>query len=202
MVAIKHLCLMGGSIFDNDGYVPGEPGVLEQLGRAIPKTWSASRVAIDGACIEGIPNQIGRVPSHTTDLIVSIGGNDLLQFRDRLAEVVMGARLEDVISAPMADFEIAYGRMLDEVLASGLRVYVCTIYTEIPFEEAELRDHVPAAIGRFNGLISRLAGARDVPVIRLDLALTDPGDFAEVSPIEPSSRGGRKIVDEILATVS
>lgn len=40
-MTVKHICLMGDSIFDNDGYVPGEPGVIEQLRRAIPKTWSA-----------------------------------------------------------------------------------------------------------------------------------------------------------------
>lgn len=56
-------------------------------------------------------------------------------------------------------------------------------------------------IGAFNTLILRLAEARGVSVIRLDLACTDKQDFSETSPIEPSSQGGQKIVDAILQTL-
>jgi len=193
---------MGDSIFDNDAYVPGEPGVIEQLRRAIPQDWSAYKVAVDGDCIEDIPSQIKRLPKHVTHLFVSIGGNDLMKFRHRLAEVALGAKLKDVLASPLADFEIAYGWMLDEVRVSGLPVTVCTIYTAIPFKEPEFRDHTPAAIAPFNSLISKLAEARGVPVVRLDEALVDEGDYSEMSPIEPSSQGGQKIVDAILAIVT
>ncbi|MDX8353628.1 SGNH/GDSL hydrolase family protein [Cognatiyoonia sp. IB215182] len=194
----KHICLMGDSIFDNDAYVPGEPGVIEQLRRSIPATWSAFKVAVDGDCIEDIPNQLERVPTHITDIVVSIGGNDLMKFRHLLAQVAQGAKMQDLIAAPLADFEIAYGWMLDEVSARGLPISACTIYTSIPFTEPEMRDYAPSAIGAFNSLIQQLARTRNVPVIRLDLACTEEGDFSEMSPIEPSSQGGQKIVEAML----
>ncbi|MEP3845710.1 MAG: SGNH/GDSL hydrolase family protein [Paracoccaceae bacterium] len=194
----KHICLMGDSIFDNDEYIPGEPGVIEQLRRSNPKTWSAFKVAVDGDCIEDIPNQLERVPTHTTDIVVSIGGNDLMKFRHLLAKVAVGANLEDLIASPLADFEIAYGWMLDMVLEKGVTVSACTIYTAIPFEDPEMKTYAPSAISAFNVLILRLAEARKIPVIRLDLVCTDDKDFSEMSPIEPSSQGGQKIVDSIL----
>lgn len=197
----KHICLMGDSIFDNDEYIPGEPGVIEQMRRSIPKTWSAFKVAVDGDCIEDIPNQLEKVPTHTTDIVVSIGGNDLMKFRHLLAQVAEGAKLEELIASPLADFEIAYGWMLDTVSERGLRVSACTIYTAIPFAEPEMRDHAPSAIGAFNDIILRLAEARAVSVIRLDVACADMDDFSEMSPIEPSSKGGQKIVDSILQTL-
>lgn len=198
----RNICLIGDSIFDNDAYIPGEPGVVEQLRRAIPKAWSVHKVAVDGDCIEDIPNQLERVPTHTTDIVVSIGGNDLLKFRHLLAEIARGARLEDLLASPLADFEIAYGWMLDTVLEQGHSVLCCTIYTDIPFEEPVMRDHAAKAIGAFNALILRLAEARGISVVRLDLTCTDPKDFSEMSPIEPSSQGGQKIVDAILETLS
>ena len=200
-MAEKHICLMGDSIFDNDEYNPGEPGVIEQMRRSIPKTWSAFKVAVDGDCIEDIPNQLEKVPTHTTDIVVSIGGNDLMKFRHLLAQVTEGAGLETVIASPLADFEIAYGWMLDMVSKRGLRVSACTIYTAIPFAEPEMRDYAPPAIGAFNALILRLAEARGVSVVRLDAACADKDDFSKMSPIEPSSKGGQKIVDAILQTL-
>lgn len=200
-MAEKHICLMGDSIFDNDEYIPGEPGVIEQMRRSIPKTWSAFKVAVDGDCIEDIPNQLQKVPTHTTDVVVSVGGNDLMKFRHLLTKVAEGAKIEELITSPLADFEIAYGWMLDTVSERGLRVSACTIYTAIPFAEPEMRDHAPSAIGAFNAIILRLAEARGVSVIRLDEACADNDDFSDMSPIEPSSKGGQKIVDAILQTL-
>lgn len=127
----KHICLMGDSIFDNDEYIPGEPGVIEQMRRSIPKTWSAFKVAVDGDCIEHIPNQLQKVPTHTTDIVVSIGGNDLMKFRHLLTKVAEGAKIEELIASPLADFEVAYGWMLDTISERDLRVSACTIYTAI-----------------------------------------------------------------------
>ncbi len=158
-------------------------------------------MAVDGDCIEDIPNQLTRVPSNVTDIVVSIGGNDLMKFRHLIGDVAQGASLEQVLISPLADFEIAYGWMLDTLSKAGLNVRACTIYTAIPFEEPEMRALAPSAIGAFNKLIVQLALARDIPVIRLDLACAEPEDFAAISPIEPSSRGGQKIVDAILSSL-
>lgn len=198
----KHICLMGDSIFDNDGYVPGEPGVIEQLRRSLPQKWSASKVAVDGDRIAHIAEQLENVPTHTTHIFVSIGGNDLRTFGHLLREVAQGARLEQLIASPLAEFEASYGAMLDKLLQSGLPVTACTIYTAIPFAEPEMRNHAPDAINAFNARILQMAQARSVPILRLDKICTVKEDFAEISPIEPSSQGGQKIVDALLRSLA
>ncbi len=124
-----------------------------------------------------------------------------MKFRHLLVQVAQGARLQGLTASPLADFEIAYGWMLDTVSKLGPPVSACTIYTAIPFAEPKLRDHASSAISAFNDLILRLAEARGMSTIRLDLVCTDKRDFSEMSPIEPSSQGGQKIVDAIIQTL-
>jgi lysophospholipase L1-like esterase len=198
----KHICLMGDSIFDNDGYVPGEPGVIEQLRRSLPQSWSASKVAVDGDRITHIAEQLENVPTHTTHIVVSIGGNDLRTFGHLLREITQDTRLEQLIATPLAEFEASYGAMLDKLLQHGLPVTVCTIYTAIPFEDPAMQAFAPNTIGAFNARILRQAETHNLSVIRLDQICTDPQDFSKVSPIEPSAQGGEKIVDAILSALN
>jgi len=198
----KHICLMGDSIFDNDGYVLGDPGVIEQLRRALPTGWSAFKAAVDGDCIADIKEQTGNIPTHTTDIVVSIGGNDLMKLRHLLTRVTEGAKLADVIASPLAAFENSYGQMLGDLLKLGIPVKICTIYTAIPFEDPAMQAFAPNTIGAFNARILRQAETHNLSVIRLDQICTDPQDFSKVSPIEPSAQGGEKIVDAILSALN
>src|SRR5215510_7733026 len=83
----KHVVLAGDSIFDNDVYVLGEPGVIEQMRRALPAGWSAFKIAVDGDCIRDVPAQLSRLPTHATDLVLSIGGNDMIGYSHILSDV-------------------------------------------------------------------------------------------------------------------
>jgi len=80
----KHITLAGDSIFDNDGYVPNEPGVIAQLRTSIPKDWSASKIAVDGDCIRHVYSRVEGFPDYITDLVLSIGGNDALGYSSAL----------------------------------------------------------------------------------------------------------------------
>lgn len=197
-MASRHIVLAGDSIFDNDDYVPGEPGVLAQLRSSAPHGWSASRVAVDGNCTRHVAGQIEDLAPDATDLVISVGGNDFLADFPLLTEAGTSADLPELLRRPLDAFRTAYRAMLDTVLATGPRVHVCTIYTAIPWDTDLLLDLTPPAIGAFNDVIAHEAGARGVPVIRLDEVCTQPSDFAAISPVEPSARGGQKIVDAIL----
>lgn len=199
---VRHLVLAGDSIFDNDGYVLGEPGVIEQLRRSLPGTCSASKVAVDGDCIGHVAGQMANLPRNATDLIVSVGGNDARSHAALLAKVKSADDVTSCLAGPLASFASDYGRMLEEVLASGLRVHVCTIYEDVPFADPHWRRFVPIAIKLFNDVIVAEAARREVSVLHLERICTEPDDFSDVSPIEPSCKGGRKIVDHIIAAVS
>lgn len=51
---MRHVVLLGDSIFDNARYVPDRPPVIEQLQKALPPGWRASLLAVDGAVTEDV----------------------------------------------------------------------------------------------------------------------------------------------------
>lgn len=197
----RHIVLAGDSIFDNDIYVLGEPGVIEQLRTSIPDDWSAYKIAVDGDCIRDIRAQLKGLPSHATDLIVSVGGNDVLHYADLLQKVTQLSDLPGLLTAPLAAFRAEYGQMLQLAKGTGLKTSVCTIYTAVPFEEILFRQYAPIAIAEFNRVILEEAGKLGLPVIRLEEVCTREEDYSKVSPIEPSAIGGQKIVDHLIETL-
>lgn len=195
---MRHLILAGDSIFDNDGYVLGEPGVIEQLRKALPTDWSCTKTAVDGDCIANIEEQINVLPSNATDLIVSVGGNDARYHSALLKQVRSHKGLIERLERPLEEFRKTYQKMLNRLKETGLRLHVCTIYTAIPFEDPVWRQYVPLAITHFNEIIIKEATERGISIFRLEKICTEESDFSSVSPIEPSSKGGQKIVDHIV----
>lgn len=126
---------MGDFIFDNDGYIFGEFGVIEQMCCLILKGWWVFKVVVDGDCIEDIFDQFKRVLIYIIDVVVSIGGNDFMKFCYLFGQVVEGVSLEEFIILLFVDFEMVYGWMLDIVFECGYRVSVCIIYIVIFFVE-------------------------------------------------------------------
>ena len=195
---MPHLVLMGDSVFDNAAYVRGGPDVVRQArDRLGPRGWQATLVAVDGAVAEGVRRQIPRVPEDATHLVVSAGGNDALGSVDVLyrAARTVGeglGRLGDVVDA----FEERYRSVLDEVLALGLPTAVCTVYNP-RFPDPEERRYAALGLAVFNDAILRVAVRAGVPVLELRSVCGDDADFA--NPIEPSVRGGEKMVAAIEA---
>jgi hypothetical protein len=190
--------LMGDSVFDNAAYVRGGPDVVRQArDRMGPRGWRATLVAVDGAVADGVRRQVPRIPDDATHLVVSAGGNDALGSVDVLyrAARTVGeglARLGDVVDA----FERRYRGMLDAVLTRGLPTAVCTVYNPV-FPDPEERRYAALGLAVFNDAILRVALEHGLPVLELRSICSDDADFA--NPIEPSVRGGEKMVAAIEA---
>ena len=197
----KHIVLAGDSIFDNDVYVMGEPGVVEQLRRSIPKDWSACKIAVDGDCIRDVEKQLEWLPTHATDLVLSVGGNDAREYRYLIDKIKAPKDIVGILSGPKAEFAAQYSSLLGRLKSLPVRLIACTIYTAIPFEEPEWRAFAPLAIGEFNKIIRLEAEKLSIPIISLENVCTEPTDFSTTSPIEPSSQGGQKIVDQIVEQI-
>ena len=73
---MKHLVLLGDSIFDNKAYVKGGLDVLAHLRQQMPAQWQATLRAVDGNVVEDVPKQTKGLPHDVTHLIVSAGGNN------------------------------------------------------------------------------------------------------------------------------
>src|SRR4051812_7742743 len=185
-----HVILLGDSIFDNAAYVPDQPAVIEQLGKALPGGWRATLLAIDGHVAGDVEGQLEDLPSDATHLIVSAGGNDALRESSVLMEPAasVGEALA-IIDGVRDRFRNTYRAMLKSLGARGLPTAVCTIYDSIP----GLGPAERSALAGFNEVILRDAFEARLPVIDLRLVCTQPADYSHVSSIEPSSLGGAKI---------
>jgi hypothetical protein len=190
-----HVVLLGDSIFDNAAYVGGGPDVIRQLRGALPGGWTATLAAVDGAVTASVPRQVQQLPRDATHLVVSVGGNDALGQVHILDDA--SRSIADALNrlASIGDgFERNYGAMLDEVSARALPTALCTIYNP-RYPDPRMQRLAVAGLTIFNDAITRAAFTRGLPLIDLRLVCNEDADYA--NSIEPSSRGGEKIVRAI-----
>lgn len=194
---MRHVVLLGDSIFDNGLYVPGYPDVVAQLQSRLPDRWVATLLAKDGDVTLDVFRQLADIPANATDLVLSVGGNDALghsYLMDRRA--YDGKSVLRQFAAAVAAFADDY-RALAAALAdqerAGRSVSVCTIYNG----NTEYGPAANAAIAMFNDVIMRRAQYYSWPVIELRDVFTTPADYA--NPIEPSVIGGSKLAYAIIS---
>lgn len=195
---MNHLVLLGDSIFDNQAYVAGGPAVIDQVQKAVPSDWNASLLAIDGDTSVHVSDQIKRLPSDCTHLVLSVGGNDAIGCLDLMgtpASNLMGAL--GTLSQMLASFEQSYKALMTELMSLNRPLMVCTIYDSVP----GLVDPLKLALALFNDVIIRNAASKGIPILDLRMICTEPGDYSTKSPIEPSSQGGKKIATRIASAM-
>ncbi len=192
---MNHVFLLGDSIFDNGRYVPGGPSVIEHLRRCLPIDWRATLLARDGAGTAEISRQLDQLPAEATHIVLSVGGNDALDYSSLLlhepahsfAEVL--SRLSEI----QEQFQRDYRSMLERVQAQNKPTVVCTVYDAIPGIDPVER----TGLCLFNDVILREAFRFRLSVIDLRLVCNNAADYSRSSPIEPSIIGGGKIARSI-----
>ena len=197
--ASRHIVLLGDSIFDNAAYVPGEPPVIEQLAALLPSGWQSTLLAVDGDVTADVADQLKHLPPGVTHLVISVGGNDALGALDSFS--LPSATVRDALcelTVVKTEFERNYRRMLRDVVSLGLPVMVCTIYDAVPGLSVEAM----TALSIFNDTITRQAAGFGIPVIDLRHICSEASDYSEMSPIEPSAKGGGKIAQEIVVRLT
>ena len=95
------------------------------------------------------------------------------------------------------EFRIAYERLISAAKKTRLPTLVCTIYDSVP----GLSSIEKTLLSIFNDVIVFQASRAGFPIIDLRSLCTDPKDYSEVSPVEPSSQGGMKIAKRIAKIV-
>jgi hypothetical protein len=198
-----HIVLLGDSIFDNASYVPGGPAVIDQLRQRLPDGWQATLLAFDGHVTDDVPSQLESLPADATHLVVSVGGNDALQYSGILStQVSHVAEALQQLGTAQREFGQRYRAMLQDVIESKRPTIVCTIYDACPFASEVERQVIPVALSLFNDEIRRAAVELDLSVLELRDICTASSDYSELSPIEPSVSGGEKIVAKIVDSVT
>ncbi|MBX3288308.1 MAG: SGNH/GDSL hydrolase family protein [Acidobacteria bacterium] len=196
---MKHIILLGDSIFDNKVYVGSGKSTIENLREQMPEGWKAALLAVDGNVTNHVPGQLRNLPDDATHLFVSVGGNDAL---GEMSILQMPARSGVDVFNALSDvserFEHNYSKMLDAVLALNKPTAVCTIYYP-RFDEPVVQKLAVAALATFNDVIIRQAFLRKLPLIDLRYVCDEYGDYANA--IEPSVSGGAKIAKMILRLI-
>jgi hypothetical protein len=191
---MKHLVLLGDSVFDNKTYVGSEPSVIEHLRNLIPTGWAATLCAVDGDTTTGIRRQVRTVPTTATDLFLSVGGNDALMHIHLLSEMsTPGPLLLKEISRIAEEFRESYGYAINSICRLNKPTCVCTIYNGNL--EPSIAPAAKTAVAVFNDMIYSAANERELAVIELRGICNEASDYA--NPIEPSGSGGLKIAKAI-----
>ena len=196
---MPHLVLLGDSIFDNAAYTQGRPCVIEQVTRCLPAGWSTTLLAVDGDTAVDVVAQMRRLPPDATHLALSVGGNDALNCMPRLEESA-GTVIKALatLAQIQSSFRRDYSALLNNLVTTGLPLLTCTVYDQVPGLAARLR----TALSLFNDVILREAIRRGLPVLDLRMICTEPSDYSDDSPIEPSSQGGAKLAERMVAAVT
>jgi len=209
---MKHIVLLGDSIFDNSSYVNlGELDVPNQLRSLVGQNCKVTNLAVDGHLIRHVKNQLNNLPSDVTHLFVSVGGNDGLGHLSIFHTHVntIGESLQQMYRIG-DNFKKRYSEMVDLVLSYNLPTTFCSIYyprfdarsldrvqdyMSVLSNGREIQEMVMAAETIFNDIITYEIFKRKIPLIDLRVLCDDDEDFA--NPIEPSCIGGMKIAKTI-----
>ncbi|QGZ38187.1 GDSL-like lipase/acylhydrolase family protein [Pseudoduganella flava] len=198
---MAHVVLLGDSVFDNARYVPQNSEVQAHLRERLGAVHRVTLLAQDGAVLANVPGQLKAIkglaqpPSH---LVISAGGNNVLGLVPAMQSTVRTVQqAADLLAAWQTEFRREYLAMLDAVRALGTPYAVSTVYDSVP----GLAPGSRGALALFNDVILREAARRRVPVLDLRLVCDQAADYSDMSPIEPSAQGGRKIAAAIAELV-
>jgi lysophospholipase L1-like esterase len=195
---MRHVILLGDSIFDNAGYVPGGPAVIEQLRRELPTGWQATLLAVDGSSTEYVPTQLQKLPTDASHLVVSVGGNDALGHAHLLNHTGISASEGfEQLGQAQDEFREQYRAMLTQLATLHKPTVLCTVYDAVPGLDSKSR----AALSVFNDVIQQETFRVGLPLIDLRMVCSYAADYSTVSPIEPSRVGGAKIAATIARVI-
>jgi len=197
----KHyVSLLGDSIIDNKVYVgQGELSVTEHLKHNSSSNFTM--IAVDGDTTEDVlDNQLDNLKEPVSHIVLSIGGNDLLQNLHLLEDETSGMKFAlEKCSELVDEIQENYIKILERLLQYDAKVLLCTVYEgdlESDVLLAEYDKAGQAMLKMHNDTVYYLASKFDVNVLELRNIFTNKEDYA--NPIEPSHIGGEKLAKAII----
>jgi len=176
------IILLGDSILQNELY--STPSVESLLSK--DKSVNSYCYAEDNAFIQDVYSQMDKIPSElnnkNTWIFVSIGGNDLLEkYKNKYS-------IQDY-DLPMKNIQKEYKKCIFDLYKkyNNSHIVLLNIFYPVSEDYSFFYPH----IDQWNSFLETLY----FPILSLDF-LKEKDDF--VDSIEPSVKGGKRIVDHIL----
>lgn len=195
-----HVVLLGDSTLDNGRYLNlarGELSVEKQLNkRCAERGWEMTVLAQDGSMLEDVrQRQIPLIPEGATHIIMSASGNDLLSLLNQM--VVANFTLSSmygVLGSGLQQVAETYKEILQALKRLGCHLACCTVYRP-NFNHLFFKSLAIFSLGLHNSRIKQVSQDLDCSVIDLASIFDTSEDFA--NPLELSTRGGSKVVENI-----
>jgi len=222
----RKIILLGDSIIDNKSYVSSrELDVTEHLKELCIGDLNSTveNYAVDGDTMDDLERgQLGlNNLSDASHIVVSIGGNDLLnnisflQTTSELSKIMgKGAMIgkwgvKELNPSRNKVFEETYFEIIEpfkkqyETIVANLsnhraNLLLCTVYEGDLVDSDEFSDvnnSSKTMVSIFNDIVYRVANKYGADVLELRDIFVRPEDYA--NPIEPSHIGGRKLAEAI-----
>lgn len=196
--------LLGDSTLDNGRYLNqaiGELSVEKQLAkRCADKGWEMTVLAQDGSMLEDVlMRQVPLVPEKATHVVLSASGNDLLSLLNQMVMANFTATsMYSAIGDGLYQVSERYRGLLVALKGLGCHFACCTVYRP-NFNHFFFKSLAVLSLGLHNSRIQQIAQDLDCSVIDLASMFDSREDFA--NPLELSTRGGSKLVSNIVAFV-
>ena len=201
------IILLGDSIIDNKTYVQQhEYSVLEHL-QNISKN-EFLQLAHDGdTTVTVLERQLqSQEIAKSSHLVLSIGGNDLLQNISLLHEGPIeniNKAFADVHKQIFKSLEQRFETIVEKLSSHRANLLLCTVYEGDLGRTDEFRDVLDSSkimVSSFNDTVYKTASMYNADVLELRHIFTTPEDYA--NPIEPSHIGGKKLAKGIIDWVN
>ena len=195
-----HVSLLGDSIIDNKVYVgEGELSVTEHLQHKSSSYFTM--IAVDGDTTKDVlDNQLDNLKEPVSHIVLSIGGNDLLQNLHLLQDETSGMKFAlEKCSELINEIQENYIKILEHLSQYDAKVLLCTVYEGDLESDLLLAKYDKAGqvmLKMHNDTVYYLASKFEVDVLELRNIFTYKEDYA--NPIEPSHIGGEKLARAII----
>jgi len=202
-----HIVLLGDSALDNGRHLnlaKGELSVEKQLLKicALPANkWDMTVLAQDGALIEDVLlRQVPLIPEGATHIVLSASGNDLLSLLNHMVVANFTLRsMYSTIGAGLSEVSDSFRTLVRRICTLGCHLAICTLYRP-NFDHFFFKSFATFSLGIHNGRIHQISVETDCSIIDCATIFDTDDDFA--NPLELSTRGGSKMVENIRAFVN
>jgi len=220
---MKKVALLGDSIIDNKVYVgDSEYSVLEHLQSL--SDFEFSQIAVDGhTTVDVLQGQLDKIKKDFDFIILSIGGNDLLEYLHLLVDDINKhtfPRNLEIMNSFVEPIRERYEEIVERLVKQEGKALLCTVYNGDfergdGYETLEINQEFTSSFGVlfegkqeaagiiarvFNDIVYSTGNKFGVDVLELREIFTESADYA--NPIEPSHIGGEKLAKRILELIS
>jgi len=180
----KTIIVLGDSILKNNNYVPQDKSIEFLLTKNNKPTNKLLFLAQDDSHISDLEEQLSGIVEKNTYIIISIGGNDMLQY------VYKESLNSSIVNTLFKKYTQAINTIINKHKPS--RVYLLNLY----FPTDKSMQPFYQYINEWNMLLEEYVKSNSITeLIRINDICNDAQDFVYI--IEPSEQCSRKIANKI-----